>query len=410
MVASPAPPEPDSTGATRAALRHALGMAIAQGADVEWREDHFNALALEIFRYQASANPVYGAFVRNRGLVPSELSDWRAIPPVPTRAFKELSLACEGSGTPEAVFRTSGTSLGTADRGSHPVRDLSLYRSSALAGACAFLRPELVVGVQPEAPLREDPARATTRPADSPADLRLLALLPAPEDLPDSSLASMAGALMAEWDDGGGGFFAEWDWTLRIDAFERALVRAAADGVPVLLIGTAFAFVHWLDRRDPSALRALPPGSRLMETGGFKGRSRVVARETLYHSLASTLGLDPGRMVNEYGMTELLSQFYEPVLREGAPESLASRWHVGPPWVRTLILDPRTLEPLSDGEVGLLCHVDLANLDSVAAILTEDQGVRVPGGIRLLGRIEGAEPRGCSISMEDLLRAREAVT
>jgi hypothetical protein len=146
-----------------------------------------------------------------------------------------------------------------------------------------------------------------------------------------------------------------------------------------------------------------------METGGFKGRARQVAREALYESLGGRLGLPVERMVNEYGMTEMLSQFYEPVLRGTPAHPLGERWHVGPPWVRTRVLDPATLRPLESGEVGLLSHLDLANLDSVAAILTEDLGELRFDGFRLHGRIEGAEPRGCSLSMEDLVIARGAV-
>jgi hypothetical protein len=146
-----------------------------------------------------------------------------------------------------------------------------------------------------------------------------------------------------------------------------------------------------------------------METGGFKGRSRTVSRDQLYGSLAARFGLPLERMVNEYGMTELLSQFYEPVLRNPRSLALADRWHVGPPWVRTQILDPATLGPVSAGHVGLLSHFDLANLDSVSAVLTEDLGEAFGNGFRLQGRSSGAEPRGCSLSMEDLLLARESV-
>jgi hypothetical protein len=153
-------------------------------------------------------------------------------------------------------------------------------------------------------------------------------------------------------------------------------------------------------------------GSVVVETGGFKGRSRFVPRGELYRALTAAVGVPAGRIVNEYGMTELLSQFYEPVLSGEAPEDPDRRWHVGPSWVRTRILDPETLDPVAPGEPGLLCHIDLANLDSAIAVLTEDVGVQPWGeedarprdrGFRLLGRAEGAEPRGCSLVMEELL-------
>ncbi|HSR42653.1 MAG TPA: hypothetical protein VLL48_10785, partial [Longimicrobiales bacterium] len=127
-----------------------------------------------------------------------------------------------------------------------------------------------------------------------------------------------------------------------------------------------------------------------------------------YRALQDRLGVPTGRIVNEYGMTELLSQFYEPVMRDGAPEAdgdPSERRHVAPPWVRTRVLDPGDLGELPPGEPGLLCHVDLANAGSVAAVLTEDMGVAVADGFRVLGRAAGAEPRGCSLAMDELLGA-----
>ena len=71
------------------------------------------------------------------------------------------------------------------------------------------------------------------------------------------------------------------------------------------------------------------------------------------------------------------------------------------------MLDPVSLVQVPEGEPGLLCHHDLANVGSVACLLTEDMGVAVADGFRLLGRIPGAEPRGCSLAIEELLNAAQ---
>ena len=108
----------------------------------------------------------------------------------------------------------------------------------------------------------------------------------------------------------------------------------------------------------------------------------------------------------------MLSQ-YEPVLALDEPGGglpLGERFHRGPPWVRTRVLHPLSLKPVEDGEVGILAHLDLANLGSVSAILTEDLGRLVPGGFILQGRNPGAEPRGCSLAMEDFLEGLEEET
>jgi hypothetical protein len=170
--------------------------------------------------------------------------------------------------------------------------------------------------------------------------------------------------------------------------------------------GTAFAFVHLLDALTARGARvALPEGSRIMETGGFKGRSRVVARDELYLGIRDRLGVPVDRMVNEYGMTELLTQMYEPLLREG---DAGPRRHVPPPWLRVRALDPTTLAPVGPGTAGLLCFFDLANAGSAAHVLTEDMGCVGPDGLHLQGRVAGAEPRGCSLTLEEILNATEA--
>lgn len=378
----------------RLALRdRILGlMEASEAAD----EPTVRALARDVLRYQAAANPAYGRLVRARGADPETLNDWWDFPPIPVRGFREGGPGPGRSpliGDPaqaEAVFLTSGTTGGPEARGVHRVRDLSLYHASLLAWARHGLHP-------------------------SGGSVRLLALLPPPEQRPESSLSHMAGVLMAAWDDGAGGFFMDGQWMLALEAFEDALLGAQRDGIPVLLLTTAFALVHWLDHRGARAQPTLPAGSRVMETGGFKGRVREVPRDELYARTSGALGIPRQAIVNEYGMTEMLSQFYEPVLMEGDPGGLEARRLVAPPWVRTRILDPLDLTPVPADTPGLLAHLDLANLDSAAYLLTEDLGMAVPApagspfpgdGFRLLGRNPGSTPRGCSLSLEAWLEAR----
>jgi hypothetical protein len=144
-----------------------------------------------------------------------------------------------------------------------------------------------------------------------------------------------------------------------------------------------------------------PEGSRLMETGGFKGRARVVERAELYARLEAALGIPQRAIVAEYGMTELVSQYYD------SPESRGSesRVKVAPPWLRTLVVDAAGNE-LPPGETGLLRHVDLGNRSSAIAVDTEDRGYRSGDGIVLLGRDIDAPARGCSLDSEELLAVR----
>lgn len=366
------------------ALAAELIEVCARGVHEPLDDAAFNGLALRVFRAQFEGVPAYRGLCSRRGVTPEAITHWTEVPAVPTRAFKSVPLVSCSVEQTEAEFHTSGTTRGHATRGVHRVRSLALYRASALPNFDAHV----LAGLE--------------RPAS------ILALMPSVEQAPHSSLSRMLQMALEEWGDATWGFFAEVETGVRFAALASALDRAVAEGRPICLAGTAFAFVHWIDAVDrgdgPAHAVALPAGSRIMETGGFKGRSREVPRGELYDHIARVFGVPTARIVNEYGMTELLSQFYEPVLASDAPAPLEQRAHRAPPWVRTRVLDPESLAPLKPGETGLLCHFDLANLGSVSHVLTEDLGRRTPDGFVVLGRNPGAEPRGCSLTMEDLLR------
>jgi hypothetical protein len=141
----------------------------------------------------------------------------------------------------------------------------------------------------------------------------------------------------------------------------------------------------------------LPRGSWLLETGGFKGRSREVSKKELYTRLARIFSLPDSSLWNEYGMSELSSQAYA----RGV-----SGLHRTPPWARVLVCDPSTGREVRPGRRGLLRWIDLANIDSVFALQTLDVAERARDGFRLIGRLPRTEPRGCSLSVEDLAGGR----
>lgn len=360
-------------------LRATLLARIAAGPAAPIGDAEFDDLARAVFAHQFARNTPYRLYCERRGATPDSVAHWTEIPAVPTDAFKAAPLVCGDPADAAAVFRTSGTTQGSERRGTHYVPDLSLYDAALRSGFAAHLLPD---GARP----------------------RVVSLVPPPGAVPDSSLSHMAGAVMADFGSEGGGWFVSPDGGIDHGGLEDALRRAESDDAPVCILGTAFAFVHWLDAMESGGTSyRLPRGSRVMDTGGFKGRSREVTREELYGGIAARLGIPHAWCVNEYGMTEMSSQFYDGVA--GSARAPAERRHVGPSWVRTQATDPETLRPLPDGEVGVLRHLDLANLNSVMAIQTADLGITGPGGFRVLGRAQGAEARGCSIAMDDLLSA-----
>jgi len=345
-------------------------------------EAQFETLALEAFAWQYERNSAYAAYCARRGTTPATVSHWTSIPVVPTAAFKETELVAGERASADAVFRTSGTTRGRGRRGVHVVPDVSLYHASLLPNFRAMVLPD---GLR----------------------MAMLCLLPSPDAMPESSLAHMFGVVVHRLGARGSGFFASVQDGLDIPALDAALTACVRNEEPVCLLGTSLSFVHWLDALHAvQRTHRLPTGSRLVDTGGFKGKARTIAEEELRARYAHALGLDAAHCVNEYGMTEMCSQFYDAGLRERTlrGESGPAKKHV-PPGARSRVVDPETLEPVRPGEIGLLQHFDLANLGSVLAIQTEDLGVQVGDGFRLLGRAPGATPRGCSIAMDALLSA-----
>lgn len=367
---------PDSD---RLALRTILDELFDTPFGRELDDDAFNDIALRVFAFQFARNAPYAAYCERRGRTPVSVTHWTGIPAVPTAAFKEVALVAGTAADAEAVFRTSGTTRGAERRGTHYIPDVSLYHAS--------LRPAFAACLLPDGPV-----------------MQMLSLMPASTELPDSSLAHMIDVVMAAFGDARSAHVATAAGGIDHDALMLHLHDADARGAPVCLLGTSLSFIHWLDHLAARGTQfRLPDGSRLMDTGGYKGRSREVAEDALREQYGERLGIHASHCVNEYGMTELCSQFYDSTLRDAVQHRTRERHKLAPPWVRTRIVDPETLEPVPAGSSGLLQHMDLANAGSVMAVQTEDVGIAVEDGFRLLGRVAGAMPRGCSIAMDLLL-------
>jgi hypothetical protein len=329
----------------------------------------FEALAVDIARFQASTVPGYARLCAARGLSPADIVRAKDAPAVPADAFKLANVFAFDPPSAIATFRTSGTTVGA--RGSHSFRDLGTYD----AGALAFGR-RMLLG---------DMKRAS-----------VLVLGPSDVDMPDSSLAHMCALFGRAFDDDAGFFLTKGE--LDIGAF-RARVASLPREPAALVLATSFALVHLIDALGGEVL-PLPPRSHVMQTGGFKGRSREVAQDELRRDAARVFGVGERSVVGEYGMTELSSQFYEgTAVDPGARPGV----YLEPPWARVVPVHGASLEPVPDGEVGLARIEDLANVDSAFAVLTQDRVRRVPGGFELLGRMAGATPRGCSIAIEEML-------
>ncbi|MCG2591565.1 long-chain fatty acid--CoA ligase [Ramlibacter sp. XY19] len=336
----------------------------------------FDALALRLFAWQHANNEAYRRFCQRRGATPRTVKSWREIPAVPISAFKEATLSCLPAQDAQRVFMTSGTTRGDV-KGRHYHPTLAVYDAS----------------------MTRNFARRFMQGADR---LPMAILFPTEEALPNSSLAHYLALAVQHF---GAAESATFVSPQGMDGSGlRAWLRArVAAGAPCAVLGASYSFVHLMDELARDGERfALPPGSRLLDTGGYKGNSRELPLEAFYEALASNFGVPRERCINMYGMTELSTQLYD----DG--NVLVPSVKSGPHWIRSRLVDPLTGREVPAGERGVLAHTDLGNFNSATSILTEDVGVAAGAGFLLLGRAEGAQAKGCSLAVEEFLQANAA--
>lgn len=346
----------------------------------------FESLALEIARFQARHVPGFQRLVDERGAV---LDRVEAIPAVPTEAFRHTRVAVHPPDLDVVRFQTSGT---TGKPGLHVMRSTATYRALALRGGALALT------------------------CNGAGRQVVVALAPQPNAESSSSLALMMRLFMEEFDgralkaDPTGASFdpiCGGRWLLGVGGIDVAGIRRAAlvasqRQESLLVLATSFALVMLLDALAGARVPA-PKGTVVMQTGGYKARTRSISPQKLRAAVARAFRIPPEQVIGEYGMTELTSQLYEGTLPEGGlrgPPGL----YLEPPWLRVTPVDPVNLKPVAPGEVGIARFVDLGNVDSAVAIVTQDLVRRHPAGIELLGRRVGASPRGCSLAAEAFTR------
>jgi hypothetical protein len=316
----------------------------------------FEAVALRLYEHQRKQNSVYSRYCESLGQS-EPIDSWKRIPAVPQQAFKYSELRSFPARETAAEFRTSGTT--GEGFGRHFLGSLRLYQTAVQKGWDYFNLP--------------------SNP--------FVLLMQHPEKAEFSSLSRMGGFLS---DDRHDSFFVNSDGVVEVDRI-RTFLSSRTE--PVTLFGTALAFLNLLEK---TSNLPLPSGSILVETGGFKGMDREISKAELYARLSKCFGVEVDGIWNEYGMTELSSQFYSRGI--GRP-------HFAPPWLRFLIINPKTNREASSGEIGLLRVFDLANFWSVQAVQTQDLAIeKGDEGFLLLGRDPAAIPRGCSRAMDSVMR------
>ena len=309
-------------------------------------DKEFNAIALEIFKYQYVNNSIFKAYVNVHRSKISEIKHYTEIPFLPSQFFKSHDVICKPNNVIK-TFLSSGTSL--SKRSKHHLTDLNLYGSSFLNGFKKFY--------------------------GDPKDWIILALLPSYQEQGDSSLIYMVDRLIKQSENKESGY-------LNIKSKETENKIEKLKTKKVLLIGVSFALLELAEKKLPSLKKWT-----IMETGGMKGRRKELVREELHHILKSQFDVDT--IHSEYGMTELLSQGY--AIKNGLFSC--------PNWMKVLVRDLEDPFSLIKNESsGGLNIIDLANVYSCSFIETQDIGKKhVNGKFEILGRFDNSEIRGCNL-------------
>lgn len=321
------------------------------------RPETFEATALEVFRYQAARNPLYGRYLSLLGQetrLPSGQFPFPGLPPtlsLPIHFFKKHAVK-SGTWTSPTSFTSSSTTGQTPSR--HWVREPEWYLKNARRGFRHFY--------------------------GDPSEWRILALLPAYLERSGSSLVAMAADFIQQ-----GGFPESGFYLNDLERLAQTLASCRGKGYKTLLLGVSFALLE-LAEKYPMDLQ----GIMVMETGGMKGRRKELTRPELHDVLKQAFNLR--EVHSEYGMTELFSQAYATGGTLFAPPPTLRVW-------ATEINDPFC--PVAPGKTGVLNLIDLANLDTCSFIATEDVGrVYADGRFEVLGRLDASELRGCNLMVE----------
>jgi len=330
-------------------------------------DDEFNKVALSLYDLHREYNPVYKKY--DIGY----LGDWRSIPLMPISEFKNNDVGLVLSDRmpfPGVEFHSSGTTQG--DKSKHRMYDTETYRKSIIKGYSNLIEE-------------------TNTPT-----FRVIMLSPT---LPHSSLFYMMSYFADQLDYRG---VREQFYDFTPESVKQWLEDLKQEEHPVILFGTSLAFYdlslafEGLDRIE------LPYGSRIIETGGWKGRDIQLTPYDLTSKVRVFFSLEFINTIREYSMSEISSQMYA----WGRGE--INHYHA-PHWLNVRTVDPLSQTEVKKGEEGIISFVDLTNVWSCPFILTEDIGVLYNNEygfptLELKGRAVSAPEKGCSLTYAQATR------
>lgn len=333
---------------------------IKQPSDIKTRDE----LAVRLFNDQCEAIPQYGRFAKN-----NKVHGIEDIPAVAETIYKEIRL--RRNGRIVRTFRSSGTSGGPRTVIELSEAGLELMNTAIISSAGRHLFQDNI-------------------------KTRFMLLVPSTETAPDIIMSYGMDIIGRHF-----GYDTPISYIssgkIDFDGLTQALTNAVSDNIPVTIAGGSFAFVHFSEYCKEKRWRiSLAEGSRIVDAGGFKGKSRVINPYDMRKTLEEILGIADNRQTNILGMTELASQFYDTnrfIYIDGIKGSRVKKNDL---WTDTKVIDPDTGQTTLD--IGMLRHVDMAVYDRPCSLLTADLGISIGDGFSFLRRAASLQIRGCALT------------
>lgn len=334
------------------------------------------------FSHHFNGCPAYKKLCTKRNIIPPLLDfDYADLPYIPVEIFKHMRLS---SVEEAAVVRTLQSSATTSQTPSTVVID-NITRMRQMRTLMWLLGDFLGKKRRPFVILDVDPASVS--PGQHTISARTAAIR--------GFLAAASSAVYCMQADSEKGDQLQVD----INALTHHLSKLQAENKEIVIFGFTYVLYVYVARQlRKKGITFSLPNAAILHIGGWKKlQSEAVEKAAFNRTLSEVFGVPENNVLDIYGFTEQLGLVYV---------DCADGLKRVPITAEIIIRDPRTLQPVKDGRVGLVEMITpLPHSYPGIAVLLDDMGrivTREPAEDRrfgtafeITGRAKEAEVRGC---------------
>lgn len=198
-------------------------------------------------------------------------------------------------------------------------------------------------------------------------------------------------------------------YKLDLDALKNKLIKYSKHKTPIRTIGfPAYTYFLLKQMKDEGLSIKLPKGSKLTLGGGWKQfYAEKIEKNDFYKLANDVLGIDEKNIVEFFGAVE------HPILYT---DCSSHHFHI-PVYSRVIIRDINTLEPVKNGEIGLI-NLITPMVDSVPllSVMTDDLGILhdepcdcgiKSSWLEIIGRVGIKDIVTCAAGAEEYLKGEK---